>query len=130
MLFFSFMHSLLAGRRDITLFCVIVHTCMIKTCGLLHSGYAWNSGLIAHISPQGKRRQFFTFHGLHDNHVREQLDHAAKELGITKFILDQTLDDVSLHVLTRLLEGSAPGKGNELVWRVSGYYTLCAYSCM
>ena len=111
----SFMHSLLAGRGDIALFCVIctndqsLQAAAFRLCGEL--------GIECIPIAVREKEMFLTFYGIQDSQVRKQLDHAAREHGITKFILDQTLDDTALFVLTRLLEGGAPGNENETVWR-------------
>ena len=45
----------------------------------------------------------------------EQLNHAARKLGITKFVLDRTLDDTALLVLAKLLDGGIPGNEKEAI---------------
>jgi len=112
-----FMHSLLADRRDITLQCIVCahdrhqHIRAHRICtdlGIDCIDLRIQEGLPSFAGIEVSSGQIW-----------EELLHAKRELGITKFAFDWTLDDTALRVFIKLLEGGGPAIGNEAKLQLS-----------
>lgn len=109
----SFMDSLLTGRRDITLFCIAYIHDQNQMADALR--LSMELGIDCTQIAATEEGHLLTLGEFHDSRIMEPLIHAARKLGITKFVLDRTLDDTALFILTKLLDGGIPGNEKEAI---------------